>query len=242
MGDRELHILPDNAGLLQAAAEFLRDTINDVLSTKSFCTIALSGGSTPKGLYERLASSGFSNNIPWSKLRFFLGDERYVPLDHPDSNYKMIRESLFKDRQPEPGTLFPVDTTLPAHEAAAAYERTLRNVLGNEGVFDIILLGLGDDVHTASLFPNTTVLEEKTAWVSDVYVEKVKARRITFTVPLINAARTIIFLVSGASKSAAVHQVINGQRMPQTFPAQLIRPRNGIIHWFLDQDAASEVK
>jgi 6-phosphogluconolactonase len=242
MADRELHILPDNASLIEAAAKFLRDTIDGVLSEKAFCSIALSGGSTPRGLYERFASSSFSSTIPWSQLRLFLGDERYVPHNHPDSNYKMIRESLFRERDPEPGTLFAVDTSLPAHEAAASYERTLRKVIGDEGVFDIILLGLGDDAHTASLFPHTTVLEEQTSWVRDVYVEKLKARRITFTFPLINAARTIIFLVSGNTKAEAVRQVIKGQRAPQAYPAQLVQPHGGVVHWFLDREAAAEIQ
>ena len=237
MPGNELHILPDNANLLQSAAEFLRDRIAKVLSEKAFCTVALSGGSTPRGLYERLGSSPYLEDIPWGKLRFFLGDERHVPHDHADSNFRMVRESLFRNRQPEPGTLFPVDTSLPPAEAAAAYEQTLRNVLGDEGVFDIILLGLGDDGHTASLFPHTDVLEEKNAWVKDVYVDKLKAWRITFTVPLINAARTIVFLVSGAAKAEAIRQILKGERNPALFPAQLVHPGDGEVHWFVDGEA-----
>ncbi|HEY8512377.1 MAG TPA: 6-phosphogluconolactonase [Cyclobacteriaceae bacterium] len=242
MVDSEFHILPDSTSLIESAADFLRNAINQVVSTKPFCSVALSGGTTPKGLYKLLASPPFVTGIPWTKLRFFLGDERYVPHDHPDSNYKMIRESLFSDREPEAGTLFPVDTSLPSHKAAAEYERTLRKQIGDDGSFDIILLGLGDDAHTASLFPNTTALEEKTAWVTDVYVEKLKSRRITFTFPLINAARIITFLVSGSAKAAAVRNVIRGPRAPHNYPAQCVEPRNGVVHWFVDKDAASELK
>lgn len=242
MPGKELHILPDNASLLQATAEFLRDAIADVLSEREYCTIALSGGSTPRGLYERLSSPPFSDDIPWTKLRLFLGDERYVSHDHHDSNFRMVKESLFRSKVPEAGVVFPVDTSLPPHEAATAYEQTLRKVVGDDGALDIILLGLGDDGHTASLFPHTRVLEERTAWVSDVYVEKLKTSRITFTLPLINAAHTIVFLVSGASKASATHQVIEGKRAPQTFPAQSVQPTDGVVHWFLDKEAARMLK
>lgn len=238
MPGNELHILPDNASLLQGTAEFLRDSIADVLSSKEHCTIALSGGSTPRGLYELLASRSFSADIQWDKLHFFLGDERYVPHDHPDSNFRMVKESLFRNRKTGPDSLFPVDTNLTPREAAAAYEQMLRNVVGKDGVLDIILLGLGNDAHTASLFPNTDVLDEKTAWVKEVYVEKLNAWRITFTVPLINAARTIVFLVSGASKAEAIRHVLRGPRNPRLFPAQLVKPSQGVVHWFVDDEAA----
>ncbi|HLT79875.1 MAG TPA: 6-phosphogluconolactonase [Cyclobacteriaceae bacterium] len=242
MANRKLHVLPDNAGLLRAAAECLCDAIADVVSTKEYCTMALSGGSTPRGLYELLAAPAFSESIPWNKLRFFLGDERHVPHDHPDSNLRMVRESLFGNREPAPGTLFPVDTRLDPKEAAMKYEQTLREVIGKDGALDIVLLGLGDDAHTASLFPHTDALQEKNAWVKEVYVEKLNAWRISFTFPLINAARTVVFLVSGASKSSAVRQVLQGEREPDTFPAQSVQPHDGVVHWFLDEAAASALK
>jgi 6-phosphogluconolactonase len=242
MPGKEIHILPDNASVLNSAAEFLRNTIADVLATKAYCSIALSGGTTPRGLYERLASPSFSKDIPWERLRLFLGDERYVPHNHPDSNIRMVRESLFRDREPAPNTLFPVDTNLTPSQAAASYEQTLRKVLGSEGAVDIVLLGLGDDAHTASLFPHTKVLEEHVAWVKNVYVEKLKTWRITFTLPLINCARSVVFLVSGASKASAMKQVLEGKFAPHTFPAQAVQPRDGVVHWFVDEEAAKEIE
>lgn len=237
MTPRKLHVYSDVPGLLKATADFLRDRINKVLSSNAHCHIALSGGNTPRSLYALMADDPYRKEIAWDRLRFFFGDERFVPHDHPDSNFRMAKESLFDPAGVEMKNVFPVSTSMPPHQAAAAYEKTLIAQLGTGGAFDIILLGLGDDAHTASLFPNSDVLEERVAWVKEVYVEKLKAWRITFTVPLINAAKTIVFLAHGASKATAVYHVLEGRQDPKSYPAQYIRPESGEDHWFLDGEA-----
>jgi len=238
MPDRKLHVYADVPGLLNATADFLRDRINEVLSARAHCHIALSGGNTPRSLYALMAGDPYREEIAWDRLRFFFGDERCVPHDHPDSNFRMARESLFNPAGIDTKTVFPVGTSMPPRQAAIAYEKTLRAQLGTDGAFDIILLGLGDDAHTASLFPGNDVLEERNSWVKEVYVASLNAWRITFTVPLINAAKTIVFLAHGASKAAAAKHVLEGTHDPHSYPAQFIVPVSGEVHWFLDVAAA----
>src|SRR5690606_38415893 len=160
MPDRKLHVYADVPGLLNATADFLRDRINEVLSARAHCHIALSGGNTPRSLYALMAGDPYREEIAWDRLRFFFGDERFVPGDHPDSNFRMARESLFDPAGVAASNIFPVDTTLAPERAAIEYEKSIKEKLGADGAFDIILLGLGNDAHTASLFPNTEVLNE----------------------------------------------------------------------------------
>lgn len=242
MARRELHVHRDVPGLLKATADFLRDRINEVLSANAYCNIALSGGNTPRSLYAMLAGDPYRREISWERLRFFFGDERFVPHDHADSNFRMARESLFDPAGIDMKNVFSVNTSMSPAQAAIAYQDTIKAQLGKEGTFNIILLGLGDDAHTASLFPHTDVLGERSLWVKEVYVESLAAWRITFTVPLIAAAQTIVFLAHGASKAAAVKHVLEGAHDPLTYPAQFVVPVSGEVHWFLDIAAAGEVK
>lgn len=241
MPDRELHVYPDVPGLLQATARFLRDKTKEVLSSNAYCSIALSGGNTPRSLYQLMASDPIRREIPWEKLRFFFGDERFVPHDHPDSNFRMATESLFEPAGIDMKNVFPVDTSMSPLQAAAAYQKTIKAQLGAAGIFNIVLLGLGNDAHTASLFPHTDVLEERSVWVKEVHVKSLDSWRITFTVPLITAAQTIVFLAHGASKAAAVKQVLEGNNDPKSYPAQYIVPVEGTVHWFLDSEAAEGI-
>lgn len=242
MSATKVHVYDDVPALLNATADFVRDTIADTLMRKPLCFVALSGGNTPRALYAMLAADPYRKEIEWDRIRFFFGDERFVPHDHPDSNFRMAKESLFDPAGVDMKNVFPVSASMPPHQAAAEYEKTIKAVIGASGVFDIILLGLGNDAHTASLFPNSDVLEERSAWVKEVYVKSLKAWRITFTATLINAARAVVFLTHGSSKARAVKNVFEGKRDPESYPAQLVAPVSGDTHWFLDSEAAAQIR
>ncbi|HWA34368.1 MAG TPA: 6-phosphogluconolactonase, partial [Cyclobacteriaceae bacterium] len=175
------------------------------------------------------------------KVYLFLGDERYVPADHPDSNYKMIRTSLIDPLGIKPDHAFPVNTTLSPAQSAEDYEKRIRAHFGSDVRFDLILLGLGDNSHTASLFPHTKVLHEKSALVKAEYIDEVKMDRITFTAPLINNARAVAFLVYGGGKAEAVRHIIKDPLNVDEYPAQLISPSHGELTWFLDDAAAANL-
>jgi 6-phosphogluconolactonase len=194
-------------------------------------------------LYELLASDLFRPRIEWSKVFFFFGDERNVPHDHPDSNFLMIQKALFKPLKISDQQIFSIDTSLPPAEAAKAYEDAIiKYFKGQPCRFDLVLLGLGDNSHTASLFPHTSVLNEKSLLVAGLYIAEVKMYRITFTAPLINQAVHIAFLVYGIGKAEAVRHILKEPLNIEEFPAQLIRPDHGDVTWFLDEAAASRIK
>lgn len=198
-------------------------------------TVALSGGSTPKVLYELLADprESFRARIPWSNTHFFWSDERHVPPDHPESNYRMAHEALLS-RVPVPqGNVHRIHSENPsAQQAADEYENTIVPRL------DLILLGLGADGHTASIFPGSEVLHETKRLVAAPWVEKLNTYRITMTLPLLNNGASIVFLVSGGEKAQIVKEVLEG---PKKYPAQFVQPTNGELIWMLDRDAAAEL-
>ncbi len=236
------HIYTDADTLLAALADFVVTKANEAIQQHGRFSFVLSGGSSPKKLFELLASDRYRKQIDWTKVFFFFGDERYVPADHPDSNYLMAKKALFDALQISPGQIFRMKTELAPEEAALAYEKDLQGYFVNNLVrFDLVLLGLGDDAHTASLFPHTSVLQEKDSLVKALYIEKVKMNRITLTAPCINQAAAIAFLVYGPSKAEAVQHILEGEQNIQEYPAQLIRPNGGSLHWFLDEAAASRI-
>ena len=204
----------------------------------------MAGGATPRSLYSLLSDQ---SNVPWDKIFFFFGDERHVPPDDPDSNFRMARESLFSRANVLAENIFRVPAEIPdAENAAQSYEQTLRQFFRLEGKtlprFDLILLGLGPDSHTASLFPGTAALHEDERWVAANWVEKFKTWRITLTYPVINNAAEIIFMVAGAEKQEALLQVLQGKSDVETYPAQGIHPENGRVLWLVDQAAAGPLK
>jgi 6-phosphogluconolactonase len=206
-------------------------------------SVALSGGSSPKKLYELLASNDFKNKVDWENVYFFFGDERNVPQDDKDSNYLMAKTALFDPLQIDDSNIFAVDTSLSPAEAAAEYKKAIDLFFDEQSLtFDLILLGLGDNSHTASLFPYTPVLHETTATVKEVFLEDQQVYRITFTAPLINQAHNIAFLVYGEGKAIAVHHVLEDARDIENYPAQLIAPTHGKIRWYLDEPAAADLK
>jgi len=239
----DLRIVDDLRGLSQAAAEeFVTQATATVRANGRF-TVALSGGSTPKSLFSLLAST-FRDQLPWDKMFFFWGDERHVPPDHPESNYRMAYEALLSKVPVPAENVFRVPAENPdASQAAADYEQTLRKFFElSPGTFprlDLILLGMGPDGHTASLFPGTSGLREKSRLVVANWVEKFKAYRITFTLPVLNNAAVVTFLVGGADKAETVREVLEGSQPAELFPSKLIHPTNGRLMWMLDQAAAA---
>jgi 6-phosphogluconolactonase len=226
----------------EAAKDFVRLARESALAEGEF-SVALAGGSTPRRLYELLASESFSAGVAWSQIHFFWGDERHVPPNHADSNYRMAFESLLAKVPVTQQQIHRIEGENPdAWQAARAYEERMVQHFGLvEGAFprfNLMLLGLGSDAHTASLFPGTDVLTEQRRIVAAPWVEKLRAFRITLTPPAFSAAENVIFLVSGQDKTEAVKAVLRGEFQPGRFPAQLIRPRDGSLTWLIDRAAA----
>ncbi|MFB9844546.1 6-phosphogluconolactonase [Mucilaginibacter ginsenosidivorans] len=206
-------------------------------------SVALSGGNSPKKLYELLASPKFRDKVEWKKVHFFFGDERYVPHTDLQSNYLMAKKAILEPLDLSYRQIFPVNTSVSPEEAAARYINDINLYFaGFDARFDLVLLGLGDNSHTASLFPHTPVLHDKTASVKEVFLDDQQVFRITMTAPLINQAHHIAYLVYGAGKAEAVHHVIEDKKDIENYPAQLIKPSDGELQWFLDTAAAALLK
>ena len=239
----EIRVLPTPQELFAAAAEEVVRLANQAVAERVRFAIALSGGSTPKSLYNLLATNARST-LPWDHTYFFWSDERHVAPTNPDSNYRMANEAMLSKVQVPPGNIYRVPAENPdAVAAAEAYEVSIRKFFqlqpGQVPRFDLILLGLGPDGHTASLFPGTAGLEEKSRLVIANLVEKLKTHRLTFTLPLINAARCVAFLVSGTDKAMVLRSVLEESVPGEQYPAKLVAPSDGNLIWFLDRAAAS---
>src|SRR4051812_27047204 len=235
--DPEIKVLPDATEIAIEAAERIIDAANRAADEGQTFSIALAGGSTPKALYELLASDAYKSRVDWPRVEVFFGDERAVPPDHKDSNYRMAHEALLS-RVPIPGdNVYRMAGELEPNEAAKEYGQMLKEKFG-EGGMDLVLLGMGDDGHTASLFPGTEALKETKHRCVANFVPKLSTWRITLTAPFINRSKDIMFLVSGASKSARLHEVLEGPRDPRRLPSQLIQPTAGHVAWLIDAPAA----
>jgi len=232
----------DLEAISRAAAEIFVEEAADAVSARGRFAVALSGGETPRRLYNLLAESPIRENIEWKAVHVFWGDERCVPDDDPRSNARMARLSLL-DHVPLPSeNIHPITCDRPPQEAAVQYEAEIRTFFGTDApAFDLVLLGLGDNAHTASIFPHTPVLDENDRWVAEVYVPEQDMHRITLTAPVINQARQVLFLVSGPGKAGALQQVLQGPFRPYDFPAQLIRTKAGQALWLVDRDAAGKL-
>ena len=229
--------------LLVAMADYFVSTAKSSISSRKEFNVALSGGSSPKRLYEILSSSDFKHQVEWDKVNFFFGDERYVPADDPDNNALMVKKALFDPLNISSSNIFTINTSLPPEEAAKKYTLAIANHFKDQKIrFDLILLGLGGNSHTASLFPYTSVLSDKSASVKAVFLEEQNVYRITMTATLINQARHIGFLVYGDAKTDAVRHVLEDVIDTEKYPAQLIHPENGDLRWYLDEAAASGLK
>ncbi len=245
----QVKIYPTPAAVAAAAADHFLQSAVETVTARGVFSVALSGGSTPALLFEILSASPYLEKIPWDHIAVFWGDERAVPPAHRESNYRAARELLL-DRVPIPKkNVFRIHAELDPRLAAARYEDTLRDFLGieagdpqevNSGVgLDLVYLGMGGDGHTASLFPHTPALQETSRWVVGNYVEQLETWRITMTAPFINAARQIVFLVTGEGKKTRLKEVLAGTRDPQALPSQLIKPQEGALVWLVDAAAAA---
>lgn len=239
---------PDLDALSRAAADDVAAIARAAVAERGRCHIALSGGSTPRRLHQVLVERG-AGALPWSQLVLWWGDERAVPPDHADSNYRMARETLIDPAAPF-GLAADQIHRVPAERsdldaAALDYERAIASALGTPPSFDLILLGMGPDGHTASLFPGSPALGETARWfvanrVTSPLVHGT-AMRLTLTAPAINAARHVRFLIGGADKAAALAQVLHGPRDPERYPSQLVAPARGDLAWLVDTKAAAQL-
>lgn len=229
----------DAETLSTAAAYYFVKRCNEAIAEKGVFTVALSGGSTPKRLYETLATPEFSKNIDWKKVLLFWGDERFVPHTDEDSNYKMTKEALFDKIKIPKKNIFAVPTDGWPQDCADAYEKTIKETLGRNASFDLTLLGMGDDGHTASLFPGTQILEENKKLVKEVWVDSKQTWRISITYPLINRCKEIMFLVAGKTKAPVIKKIFSGKKLKEPFPVQGVQAKKGNTIWMLDEAAFS---
>ena len=243
-------VLPDAAALMDAAAEHLVTRAATAIRSSGRFVVALTGGATPKPLYESLASPRYADRIDWSRVHVFWGDERCVPPTDHASNYRMTRETLLDHVPVSAAAVHRIHGEDPPTVAAAAYEADLRRLFSTpegpprptpDACFDLVLLGMGDNGHTASLFPGLTAVHERRRWVVAEYVAEVSMWRVTLTPPVINAAADVVFLVSGSGKAAMLHRVLEGPRRPDALPVQAIVP-NGGCTWLVDAAAATELR
>lgn len=241
----EIRTLTTPQELFAAAAEEVVRAANDAVAQRGRFTIALAGGSTPKSLYNLLATNA-RTTLPWDRMFFFWGDERHVPPTDPESNYRMVEEAMLSKVPVPPGNVFRIKTENPEAAAAAEdYEKAIRKFFGLEPGqfprFDLILLGMGPDGHTASLFPGTAALQEKSRLVVANWVEKMKTHRISLTLPVLNEARCVTFLVSGTDKAPALKAVLEENVPSEQYPAKLVKPSDGKLIWLIDRAAASQL-
>ncbi|MGH9253254.1 MAG: 6-phosphogluconolactonase [Vicinamibacterales bacterium] len=236
-----MRVFTDVNELSMQAGQAAVRTINEYVRGAGRCSLVLSGGNTPRTLYSLLASE-FRDQIPWAHVHVFWGDERCVAPDDPDSNYRMAKETLL-DHVPCPaGNVHPMPTHFPSADAAARdYERTLRNYFSNEWPhFDLILLGLGEEGHTASLFPGSPALGERARWVVAVETPADPPLRLTLTLPALTRAVNIYVLVAGSKKASALHHVLAGAADPNIYPAAGVRLTEGTLIWWVDREAAEQ--
>ena len=235
-----LKVFQTEDDLAVAAAQLIIHIATDSIRSRGRFVISLSGGETPKKLYTLLSQPSFCDQIQWDKTFVFWGDERCVPLDDERNNAHQAK-LLFLDKVGIPeSNIYTIPVNLPAVDAAVKYANEINDFFGNNPFqFDVILLGLGINGHTASLFPGTEVLDERVAGVRAIFIEEEGMDRITLTAPLINLAHNILFMVTGNEKANTLERVLNGIYQPDKYPAQLIKPASGKLLWYIDSSAAS---
>jgi 6-phosphogluconolactonase len=235
----EAIVYPDSSALIAGAADFIVAEAARAIAERGRFAIALSGGSTPKPVYERLAASP---RVDWTRVHLFFGDERCVPPDDSRSNYHMAKMALIDRIEIPKENVHRMRGEDDPEAAADAYAEELRSVLGERGRLDLVLLGLGDNGHTASLFPGLAAVTETKRTVMAAYVEVVGMWRLTMTPPVINAAHQVAFLASGAGKAEILHRVLEGPREPIVLPSQAVRPAEGRALWLIDAAAAAKLR
>jgi 6-phosphogluconolactonase len=238
-----LEIADSLFALQQRAADVFVERVTDEIHSHGMASVALAGGTTPRGVYELLGSPQYRDRVEWKRVHLFWGDERCVGPTAPESNFRMANESLIRNVAIPPGNIHRIRGEMKPQDAARESETEILRFFtlkaGGFPKFSLVLLGLGEDGHTASLFPGTTVLEERDHIVMDVYVERLASSRITMTIPAINNAASIVFVVSGTTKASILSEVLkDGQ---PRFPAQYIVPSSGQLYWLVDKAAASQI-
>jgi 6-phosphogluconolactonase len=236
--NKNIHVYPNKEKLVAATAEHIANSIEQAIQQNGLCNIALSGGNTPGGVFSLLASSPYRERVDWSRLHLFWGDERMVPPEHQDSNFRMVQETLLDHIKIPDENVHRMRGEIAPELAAEEYAELLDvHFKGSSPCFDLILLGLGEDGHTASLFPDTDAVGECEKHAVAVFVPKLSAWRVTLTLPVLNAARKILFLVSGKSKSEILQRIMSNKQPAKEIPATMVNPQNGELHWMLDSDA-----
>ncbi len=250
-GDYELVVLPSGSEVAQEGARRFADLAGRAIAESGRFTVALSGGSTPRTIHQILAGPPYGDRIDWSKVYIFFGDERCVPPDDAESNYRMAKETLLSQGSIPPDHVYRMRGELDPNQAAAEYAGELQKFFElkeghgpspeNFPRLDLIFLGMGPDGHTASLFPETAALQERSKPVTANHVPKLNTDRLTLTAPSINRAANIIFLITGDSKAAALKEVLEGEYQPQIYPSQLIQPGQGKLTFLVDEAASAKL-
>ena len=246
-----VEVVPDKRALMEAGAAAFAAAARAAIAAHGRFVTALSGGSTPRALFELLATERFAASIDWSRIHVCWGDERAVPPDADASNCRMAREALLDHVPIPPSQVHRIRGEEPPMIAAAAYERTLRTLFATPvgpprpvpgARFDLVLLGMGDNGHTASLFPGLQAVRETERWVVAESIAEVRMWRITLTPVVLNGAAEVLFLVSGGDKASMLHRVLDGPVRPDTYPAQIVAPHHGRLRWLVDADAAAALE
>lgn len=237
-----LHIFKSKEEMSDELALWMCKVISDTLKEQEYFTLVLSGGQTPKLLYTKLASKDFKEKINWKRIHIFWGDERVVPFNDDRNNAKMVFDILIDHLDIPSGNVHIIRTDIEPNFSVDAYRKMLHTYFDNTSKsFDLALLGIGDDGHTLSLFPGSPIIEDHIHWVNSVYYLKQEMYRITLMPILVNRSSNIVFIVDGPKKSKVLQQVLEGEYQPTKFPAQIIKPEVGELHWFLDEAAAKEL-
>ena len=238
----KLHIYKNKEEMSEALASWMCEVIEITLKEQEYFTLVLSGGSTPKLLYKKLVSDKFKDKINWSRIHVFWGDERAVPYADERNNARMAHELLLNKVAIPANHVHIMRTDIEPNFSTDAYRKMLHDFFDNTSTtFDLVLLGMGDDGHTLSLFPGSPIIEEHKHWVNSVYNQEQEMYRITLMPKIVNRAAKIAFMVDGEKKAKMLQQVLQGDYKPTEFPAQIIKPEKGELHWFVDEAAAQEL-
>lgn len=239
----QLHIQKDPTAVSHELAEWITRNIETTLQSRDQFTWVVTGGNSPKLLYELLAAAPYRDRIDWSRLHIFWGDERAVPFNDSRNNARMTFEQLLSHVPVVKEQVHIMQTDISPEASAEAYEKMLHGYFDEAGpTFDLVLNGMGDDGHTLSLFPGTAVIHETSAWVKAFFLQAQDMYRITLTAPLVNRAHKVAFLTFGANKAHALQEVLKGARNVDQYPSQIIQPASGELHWFVDEAAAVGVQ
>lgn len=238
----EIHIYKNTRKLSEELAQWMSDQVEEILKNQEFCTLVLSGGETPKSLFKILASKEFKKKINWQRVHIFWSDERVVPFSDPRNNAKNAFDLLIDHIDIPANQVHIMRTDIQPNFSVDAYRSLLHEFFDNTTKsFDLVLLGMGDDGHTLSLFPGSPIIEDHKHWVNAVYNAEQEMYRITLMPELVNRASRIAFMVEGSKKAGVLKEVLEGKYQPTKLPAQIIKPTDGELHWFLDEAAANDL-